>query len=261
MNDNHRQQEIEKSIYLLAEIIPDSVIICSLDGKIQFANDQAKQLTEYDGEKLLELHVHDLIEEQYREMHKKVFIDIVADDSVTQYKVPQFRSLVSRTGIVIPVTVTAAKYRKNGTYNYIAVIRDERPMLYDLTAMQQVMDKIPAMVAIYDSNGVFKFINESFRERFNINEGESLDLNMFPDEETKEKGIKHMYSDNKKWESFSLLDRNGNIFTSSWYNMKISYHYVAFGLNTSEISSNEKLLRDALAIVIKGKKWTNKLVT
>lgn len=254
---NEQQREIERGIYLLADIIPDAMLVVTLEGEIQFANKKLEILTEYTMGELLNLTVHDLVEKQYREAHRENFKTISVDET-PYYDLPKLRNLVTKTGIVIPVTVTAAKYRKNGTYNYISIIRDERPTLSDLVALQQVLDHVPAMVAIYDIDKKFRFANESFRNVFDISDENMISNNVFPDEETKSRGLIHMFGDDKKWESFTLIDKNGKPFTSSWYNMKISQFYIAFGVDTAEISDNEKLLREALAVVIERKKWISK---
>lgn len=251
--DNLRYtNEIGKGFIPISETLPDCVIISDEAGKICYANSVAHELFIYDN--LIDINILSLISNKYEKKHTFETQQSILSE-FNSNKIAYAYALKS-DGTEFPMSISLTRYRKNGEYNFIAIIRDVTRTLKDIEVFKLILKDIPIMVAIFKERLEFEYTNDKFIEVLGIESNElSYHIeNIMMDESEVSNGIIHMYENNQEWKRFKLKAANGNIIDSTWYNVKYEDKWIAFGIQLSELPSNENLLRRALDVVIEGKR-------
>lgn len=255
VDDLRYASEIGKGFIPISEVLPDCVIISNDRGSIIYANKVAHELFIYD--QMVGMNVEFLMPERFRQDHNNALNGSRTSNSYLD-RVAYMYALKS-DGSEFPMSISLTKYRKNGEYNFIAIIRDASRAIKDIEVFKFILKDIPVMVAIFKENEEFEYTNNKFIEVLGT-DAERLSHNIeiiMVDQFDVQDGIIHMYEDNQEWRKFRLKTTNNDIIETIWYNVKYEDKWIAFGLQLSELPSNENLLRRALDIVIEGKRQNN----
>lgn len=251
IDDLRHTSEIGKGFIPVSEILPDCVIISDDKGNIIYANQVAHELFIY--ESMIGISVENLMPERYRQDHRNALQS--SSTNLSYLNRVAYMYALKSNGIEFPMSISLTKYRKNGEYNFIAIIRDATRAVKDIEIFKLILSDIPVMVAIFKENLEFEYTNKKFIEILGV-ESNGLSHNLesiMVNESDVENGINHMYEDNQEWRRFKLKTSQGNIIDTTWYNVKYEDKWISFGIQLSDIPSNENLLRRALDVVIEGK--------
>lgn len=255
VDDLRYASEIGKGFIPISEVLPDCVIISNDRGSIIYANKVAHELFIYD--QMVGMNVEFLMPERFRQDHNNALNGSRTSNSYLD-RVAYMYALKS-DGSEFPMSISLTKYRTNGEYNFIAIIRDVSRAIRDIEVFKFILKDIPVMVAIFKEDEEFEYTNEKFVEVLGT-DAEKLSRNIeaiMVDTSDVQNGIMHMYEDNQEWRRFKLKTANNDIIETIWYNVKYEDKWISFGLQLSELPSNENLLRRALDIVIEGKRQNN----
>lgn len=244
-------REINQGFIPVSEMLADCVIIANEKGNIVYANKTAHTLFQYNS--MHGMNITLLMPDRYIDRH------LEAMSNANRYK-PYLDSVAymyakKSDGTEFPMSISLTKYRKNGEYNYIGIIRDATRAVHDLEVFKLVFKNLPVMVAIFNEEAKFEYINEKFFEVLGVTEddlSEGIDPIMINDIDVID-GLKHMFEDNQEWRKFDLRARDGSVINTAWYNIKLFSKWMAVGIQLNELPSSEQLLRNALDIVIMGK--------
>lgn len=233
-------KEIELGFIKIADILPDSVIIADEDGIIQYANVSALRNFKY--LELMGQHITTLMPEKYKDAHSKSFRDY--REVIYNNQVNYFYALKS-DNTEFPISISSAKYRKNGKYNYIAIIRNLESEYFKINLIKDIFMDLPIMMLILSKDKV-EFINKEFQKFTNCT--------------VEDFAITRAIDDSResiKWEELGIKCTSFNdcsvIVNSTWHIIKLADKCICIGPSKPEI-----LLRSAIEAVIEAKIWINK---
>jgi PAS domain S-box-containing protein len=226
-------QEIEKGFIEIANLLPDAVIITNESGIIQYCNNSATKMFQWDN--LIGESVIAIMPEKYRDKHS---ISMNKSSSQVYKNEIRYFYAIKKNGEEFPISISAIKYKKNGTNNYIAIIRDISPDYKQLEILKSILQELPIMIVITNSDKV-EFVNEEFSR---ITELTIADINSNPISEF------FIKKDKADGYYFEIVSKSGKNISSFWYTMSLGNKVLNIGSSRSEM-----LVRDALNIVIEAK--------
>ena len=230
-------KEIELGFIKIADILPDCVIIANEDGIIQYANESA--LNEFQCGDLSGQHITILMPERYREDHKKKFKN--ATKSTYDNKITYFYACRSN-GEEFPVSISSVKYRKNGQYNHIAIIRNLESEHFKVNLIKDIFNDLPVMMIVINGEEI-EFVNREFSSVTGCNASDLEITNSLDD-------INQIVT----WSNLNIKCNEpcNNITNSTWRVISLGNKHICIGP-----SKPEMLLRGAIEAIIEAKQWTN----
>lgn len=123
-------------------------------------------------------------------------------------------------------------------------IRSERERLWT------ILDNIPVMIMMYDSQGRMLLLNKEFERLvgWSKEEAEKVDLmkEVYPDPEYRKKAWDHMMSASPGWRDFKVRARTGDIVESAWTNVRLSDGgQIGIAVDIRELRAAEQALRES----------------
>jgi hypothetical protein len=172
-------------------------------------------------------------------MHTKNFAE--SPNVIYNNKINYFYAIDSN-GEEFPISISSIKYRKNGQYNYIAIIRNLKPEYLKIDIIKEVFENLPIMMMIINNDQV-EFVNNEFIQNTSCNL-----------EDIKVAQSVIGFSGTIMWSDLNIDLGNecSSIVNSSWKVMELANKQVCIGPSRSEF-----LLRDAIEAVIEAKTWIN----
>lgn len=230
-------KEIELGFIKIADILPDCVIIADEDGIIQYANESA--LNEFQYDDLNGQHITVLMPERYREDHREKFKN--ATKNTYSNKITYFCAYRSN-GEEFPISISSVKYRKNGRYNHIAIIRNLESEYFKVNLIKEIFDDLPIMMIVINGEEI-EFVNQEFFSITGCNASDLTITNPLDD-------INQIVT----WSNLNIKCNEpcNNIIDSTWRVISLGNKQICIGP-----SKPEMLLRGAIGAIIEAKQWTN----
>ena len=251
MSDDQKRREIEESVHVLSEIFHDGLMIVSDQGEIKFSNSKVEQMTLYSKEELEGQNISILVGSSMRERHEELVRTLSTSGKVDYESKPRYRQLTRKDGKEMLVSVIISRYQKNGTHNFIVSIRNENATENQLGFLEYLLEYIPAMAVIKDLEDNIKYTNTSFSDKINTIKLENQDISIGVE-------MSKIFHDSDEWVRSIIRTKDGDDIDVAWYNMPLNSLTIALGILVSDISSDEKILRQALQVVIDRKELSNR---
>lgn len=163
-------------------------------------------------------------------------------------------------GTDIPVEVSARTFpSENGSYG-VLVVRDISERLQaarDLQRkgelLQTILDNIPVMIALYESQGAIRLVNRAFETTLGWRLDECRDLavlaHLYPDADQRRAVLEQIEQSNGRWSDCRTTRRDGHVIDTTWANVTlIDGARIGIGLDISERKENEDRMQRALGL-------------
>lgn len=157
-------QESELRYRNLLENQPDMVFAVNMDGYFTYGNSVCTKLTEYSMDRLLNMHLSDLMASEYMPIINANIAKRMTGENILPYEV----ELINASGVRVPVEVHATHLRNasDQTTEIIGVIRDlsERTRLQEELVKSELkyrtyVEKAPNIILVLDTKGNITFVN------------------------------------------------------------------------------------------------------
>jgi PAS domain S-box-containing protein len=117
--------------------------------------------------------------------------------------------------------------------------------------LQTIVNHIPVMIALFNSEGRIEFVNPEFERvlGWSLADWQQRDvlLECYPDPAYYQVVIEHMVAVNGKWKDFSTLTKSGQQIETSWTNVQLSNgRNLGIGQDVSDRKQKEIALQQAM---------------
>ena len=132
--------------------------------------------------------------------------------------------------------------------------RAEETLRYQNEMRQIILDNIPVMVAFFDREGHYQFINHCWQSTFgwSLEEAMHKDIlaEIYPHPEYREYALNYIKKAAGSWSDFKTRTRNGRVLDTSWINVPLSDgSNIGIGLDITERKRAEKMLESQHALL------------
>lgn len=128
--------------------------------------------------------------------------------------------------------------------------RAEREKNETSELLQTIIDHIPVMIAFFDENGRFRFVNQHWTDRLGwiVEEmdayGDPLAL-FYPDPDYRQRVIEYMLAAEPGWRDFVTHTKNGDVLNTSWANVRLSDgRSIGIGQDITERKRAERTIQE-----------------
>jgi PAS domain S-box-containing protein len=114
--------------------------------------------------------------------------------------------------------------------------------------LQTIIDHIPVMIAFFDDQGQFKFVNREWEQKLGYTAEDCQQIpdileRFYPDAEERRKALDFMLAAPPVWREFKVYTRGGQALFTSWTNVRLSNGTsIGFGQDISERKAAEDTL-------------------
>jgi PAS domain S-box-containing protein len=163
---------VETRFQSLAETAGDAILVAEMGAGIDYSNGTAERMFGYEAGELIGRSLTSLIERSQRDAFKTWLIETVA---AAGQAVVSKRQMQRKNGALLPVEVTASNWKVNDKRYVGLVVRDITQHITALAQLEQakslfsnVLDNIPAMVGMWDSELRNRYCNREYEDWFGV---------------------------------------------------------------------------------------------